>query len=792
GIDAANGAIIITTKKGKKGSMKIDYVANFMLEKITRFPNVQDKYGLGSKGVTSQTGLQYWGAETPAGATKFDNLDKFYGYGLTNNQSVSISGGSDNVTYLASANIFRQNGSMPGTGYDKNTFRLNLGAKLSEKLNFSASVSYLNTETRRPPATKGLGSSFYYATIWPRTDDMSNWENSPFKGTVDVPVTGSSDDLDPFDNPYFSVNKNKIKDVTDRLMLNGSLSYDPTSWLNLTARVGLDRYQTNGSSLYDAGSYYRYPNRSIAFNVKGVFAEYTSQNQIINAFFLATFKKKVGDWNSNLTLGYNIDSRENRVDSRYGEGFLVPDLPSISNTNRNSRDQATRGTRRNLFGVFGELKIDYKNYLFFNFTGRNDWSSTLPKANNNFFYPSASVSFVASEALNLDKSGTLSFLKLRVAVAQVGKDAPPHQILPALQEFTRTGGGYNLGFFGPNDNIKPETTTSYEAGLDLRFFNNRLALDVTYYRVRSKNQIVQPRLSYASGYILQLVNSGEIENQGIEALLTAKAYMGEKFSWDVIANFTLNRNKVIALPGDFTEFYLSDSWLAGAARGGYIAGSPYSSITGNSFKRDANGQMLIGDNGYPIRDTRYLEIGNRQPNFTLGITNVFRYKDFMLSALLDIRSGGDVFNGTDWALTALGLSQRTLDRGKAMTFEGIVEKTGEKNTKEVILDQDYYTGVSGAGRIEESFIEKSVNWLRLRDISLSYTLPKALLEKTKIVKNLSINFTGNNLWLWTNYSGADPDVNGLNAAARGSGAVGFDYFSVASPKTYSLGLKATF
>ena len=788
GIDAANGAIVITTKKGKKGAPQINYGFNYSFDRITRFPETQTKFGLGSGGTASNTNLTYWGAEEQAGAARYDNLKEFFGWGNMQNHSLSIGGGTDNITYMLSGNVVRQVGSMPGTGLDRNNLKLSTTAKLSEKLSVTTSISFINSENRKPPITKGDGSIYQRALYWPTTDNMSNWidANGKLRG-----VLGDGDD-DTFDNPYFSVARNRVTDINNRTILNGSFTYTFTNWLSLIGRAGYDTYVTNGSTIYDAQSWARYPERSVARNVGGVLAEYRQQNRLLNTFLMLKFNKKIGeDFKIDATLGHNMDDRNLRVDSQYGERFLVPDLLSISNTNSATRAVATRGERRRLIGVFAEANFAYKNMLFLTLTGRNDWSSTLPKANNSFFYPSVSTSFVLSEALKMPRDGKISYAKLRLAYAQVGKDALPHQVLPALGEFIRTGGGYNVGVFGPNANIKPETVRSYEAGFDVRFLNDRIGIDFTYYTVRASNQIVQPRLSYASGYILQLVNAGEIENRGIEMMINATPIVKKDFSWSLIGNFALNRNKVISLPGGFPEFYLSDTWLAGAVRAGYVAGQPFSTFTANTFQRSAEGQMLIGANGFPVRNLNYINAGNRQPWFTLGITNTFKYKNFSLSALLDTRFGGDIFNGTDWAMTGIGLSTRTLERNTTKVFEGVLAN-GEQNAQQVTLGQTNYYNAGGAGLIEEQFIERDIYFLRLRDITLAYSFPKELAEKTKVFRTLQLNLTGNNLWLKSNYSGADPDVNGLNASARGSGAVGFDFFSVAAPISIAVGVKAGF
>ncbi len=783
GIDAANGAIVITTKKGKAGKAMITYNNDFRLEEITRFPDLYNKYSQGLGGVNSDVSLSHWGQPLPADTPMYNNVDNLFGRGFTQSHDISVSGGNDNMTYRASGSLLRQNGSVPNTGYNRNSIRLNLSAKPLNKLSVTGSFNYIRSTADR--TSKGNGSLYQNALLWPAVNDVRKWQYAEDNAPAFL-----ADPDNNLDNPYFTLNKNQISDETDRFLMNGSATYQFTDWLSVTGRIGADLYNTYGLTAYDPESYQAYPNRARARNVGGLMAEYDAKSSLINSFIFLNADKSFGDFNVSLTLGNNTENRNYRVDSRYGEGIQVPGLYTIINTNRATREVGVGGYRRSLASVFGELSVGYKNLAFLTVTGRNDWSSTLPKQNNSFFYPSISGSFVFSEAFNLDVNSIISFGKIRASVAQVGKDAPPHKTRPALDEFTGTGGGFQVNVYGANENIVPETTTSYEAGFDLRFLANRLSLDFTYYNVRSKNQIVSPRLSYVSGYILQLINAGEIENRGVELMLNGALVKKQNFQWDLIANFSLNRNKVLSLPGGFDEFYLSDTWLYGNARGGYIRGESFYTITGYSWLRNDDNQLVINtsDNpGYPALNTTFHVIGNRQPDFTLGLTNNFTYKGFNLSFLWDIRKGGDIFNGTARSLTYYGLTEQTANRGETTVFQGVTED-GAVNTQEVALDQDYYR--SATGRIEANFIEKDINWFRLRDISLSYNLPIRLLENT-FVEAFQVHASANNLILITNYSGPDPDINGLNASARGSNAAGFDYFAIPNPVVYSAGLKLT-
>lgn len=780
GIDAANGALVITTKKGRKGGMKISYSNNFRFENSTRFPERQTIYGTGTLGRSNDSTISHWGGLI-GNKPIYDNVSNFFKTGLLNSHNINISGGSELLSTSISLANLSQDGTVPNTGYDRRSIRMNLSSTISPKLKFNGSANYIFSKNQK--GTKGANSFYYYSLIWPITKDIRNWrtDNGERVNLLDVE--------DAFDNPLFDLNKNGSTDDTKRLLLNGSVSYDVASWFNVTGRIGYDEYTTNGLTFYDPESNQSIPNKANAKAVGGIMLDYVSQFRLLNSYLLLNFKKKLGNINAALTTGLNADKRDSRTDSRYGEQFSVPGLISINNVSRASVEAATRGYRRNLIGVFGDLKLDYKNYLFLNVTGRNDWSSTLPEQNNSFFYPSVGLGFVFTDLIK--PSGNIfNYGKLRASYAQVGKDAPPHKFNPALSAFTRTGGGFSVGVFGPNPNIRPETTTSFEIGGEFKFLNSKLKIDATYYQVRSKDQIVSPRLSYASGYILQLVNSGTMQNKGFELLVTGNPVTRKDFSWELIANFFLNRNKVIALPGGFTEFYLSDTWLAGNVRAGYVPGQSYYSFTGVGYQKDASGKTMIGANGYPVRDGSFHYIGSREPNFNLGLTNVLKYKNLGLRFLWDWKNGGDIFNATDYTLTSVGLSTRTLQRGNTYVFDG-VDDAGNKNTQQVVLSQAYFQSSTLGGLNESNFIEKDIYWFRLRDISLSYSLPAKVLGNS-FVKGADLNAGISNLVLISNYTGADPDVNGLNASNRGSGAVGFDYFSLPAPVAFQIGLNLRF
>ena len=348
--------------------------------------------------------------------------------------------------------------------------------------------------------------------------------------------------------------------------------------------------------------------------------------------------------------------------------------------------------------------------------------------------------------------------------------------------------------FGGNAFLVPEKVKSFEVGTELQFLKGRLGLDVAYYSTRPTNQIIAPRISYGGGFILQYINGGTIENTGVEVQLTSNPIKTKNFSWNSDINFTRARGKVVRLPADLPEYYNSDTWLFANARASLFPGGSTTSIGSFDYARNTKGEVLISPtSGLPISDNVFKITGDRQPDFSVGLINKFAYKSLNLSFLLDIRRGGDVFNGNELLLTRLGLSKRTENRDQPIIIPGVLNDglqdspTPTKNTIQVTpnTNQGFYT----FGSIESDFIEKDINWVRLQDFTLGFQFPKTLLKKQKVFKTASVFFTGTDIFMITNYSGADPNVNGTNASTLGSGAGGFDYGALSTPRTFSFGLR---
>lgn len=789
GIDAANGAIVITTKRGKAGKGAVNYSNSFRVEQTRTSPEIQDQYGLGSGGVAAAGTLSYFGPAYAPGTKLYNNVDGFFETALTQKHNLSIEGGSQDMSYRVSSSYTNQNGVVPNSNYDRLTLAGSTSGKINDWLKIDLSMTYAYAVNNQP--FKGSGGPLIGLLLWPQEDDAKNYLTPA--GTRRR-FTTATDLTSEIENPYFNVNKNKINSINNRVTSNFGFTITPVKWVNLKTNVGIDSYNTKNLLL-------SHPESARGFTKSGIMDIANDNTKNLNVQSLLNFtKQKINkDFSIDGTLGAALQDAKTSVDASYGEGFLDPNFISVNNTTTTLRNAKSSIAQRRLVSAFGRATLSYKDYLYLTATGRNDWTSTIPQGANSFFYPSVSTSFVFTDVpafKALDKIFTSG--KIRAAFAQVGRDARPYSYVPSLETKTTVGGGFGYGFTGPNLDLRPEFASSYEIGTELSFFKDRLGLDFTVYRKETSDQIVNDiRGSYATGYILFNLNGAKTRNQGIEVTLRGTPIKNKNFNWDVLANFESAKGTVLALPNSLPESYVSDTWLYGNVRNGNTPNYSTRSLTGFFYQRNTAGNLLIDPaTGLPIRSTVFIQGPNggydRQPDFSIGLTNNFTYKNFSLSFLLDIRKGGDVLNATQHYLTSRGLSTMTLDRLQPRVVNGVL-RDGKENsatpTQNNISVTPFYQNAFYTGMSEELFIEKDINWLRLKDVTFQYKLPADALKKQKFIKNASVFVTGTDLFLITNYSGLDPVVNGNTAAVGGSGAQGIDFGNFAMPIGLNFGIK---
>ncbi len=813
GSRAAAGVIIITTKKGSEGNIQVNVSTKFSTNWVNRLPKQQSVYKRGTyngSGVFSDFTTNSWGKKFAEGETVYDNVGDFFQNSSIFDNSASISGGGKNNSFFLSASRFDQDGIIPSTGYVKNTLRFNGEQKYGD-LTVGANVAYTASSLDKTLTSGGLFNSSGTGAMegvygYSRSDDMKHYLNED--GTRWRMFKGLQKVEDDTDNPYWVVNKNKMTDKTNRLTGSINLNYNVASWMNIVYKAGIDRYTTTSRTLIAPGG------GVISNWQNGMLSESNRTYEYLSSNLMLNFNKKIGDVGFNLLLGHTAEDTKIKTDREMGYNFSVDDIYSFNNILNKNKKQEQISTRRRLVGGYGEFRTSYKSLLYLSVTGRNDWTSTLPVANRSYFYPSFNGSFIFTELL--PENNVLSFGKLRASYALVGKDADPGATTTTTWAPSAHLAGYGTSnsWTKGNPNLKPEKTKSTELGLEMRFFNGRLGFDYTYYSNKSINQIVNPRLSQTTGYILVSSNIGTITNKGMELSITGQPIKTKDLTWDMTLNLSGNRGKVNDLINGVSILYVTDVQV-GNAKAASFNGGNFMAISGSKWARDPDGNVILDSkSGMPTYDgLATYEIGNREPKLIGGLNNSISYKGWNLSFLFDFRIGGDIYNGTDYYLTDAGLSMRSMNR-ESITIDGVVKNGDAYEKKSYNFDANkfYLKGVEVAegtsnaqsGKYviqqyyktyyayESSNYMTNTNWLRLRSVSLSYSFPKVWLAKTKFIKGLTANVSGTNLLLWTNYKGLDPENSAAGSGAVGSSSVGIDYCGVPSTAGMSFGLNFTF
>ena len=825
GSRAADGVVVITTKKGATdGHVKVNFSSKYSYATISGAPEIQNTYARGSYDAngmlqTDQV-MSSWGEKLKG--RSYDNVRDFFKGGNVFDNSISVSGGHKNGSFFLSASNFTQGGVVPGTSYVKNTVRFN-GEQKYGILTVGANVAYSIADTKKTLTTSGLYDGGGNGTMtalymWPRSENMSHWLNDDGTKYRMFPNVDPSEETE---NPYWIINRNVLTDKNKRITGAVTANLDLTSWLNVSYRMGIDSYNNNGYTYIAPGGNVKSIYQNGRLSKSDVSYDYWTSNLMANAH------KTFGDFDFNLLLGTTAESTTRVNNTRWGWDFVTAGTISFGNIIDENKKFTERTTRKRLVGVYGEFRAAYKNIAYLTVTGRNDWSSTLPKANNSYFYPSVSGSFVFTELM--PKNNILTFGKLRASWARVGKDAGPYATNTYLWDAQVVNGnfvGIGNSWTGGSPYLVPEIQTSWEVGTELKFFGGRLGIDYTYYNSITRNQIAAPRLAQSTGYIFLTINSGSVQNKGMELMITGTPVETRDFSWDVTLNLSGNRGTL----GDFVDgvdfFYVTDVQIGGVKAASIPNGGYFLGLTGNYWLRETeavkegdvtkqvekpNGRYEIDPKTglYKLKGSTTNVVGNREPIMIGGLNNNFRWKNLSLSFLLDLRLGGDMYNGTQYFLTSYGQSMRTLNRDK-ITFSGVVnngtaaEPVWEEKTITYEAGQTYIINgreYSGANMIQQyysnycdnayNFIEK-VNWLRLRALNLSYDFT-SLIKGQNFIKGLTATASANNLFVWTNYTGGlDPEAAATGSGTGGSGSVGIEYCGVPSQRTFSFGVNLTF
>ncbi|AEL25625.1 SusC/RagA family TonB-linked outer membrane protein [Cyclobacterium marinum] len=788
GVRAANGAVIVTTKKGKEGEVRVNYNGSVGFETLNQLPKLQDEYGQGFSGEYQPSSFwPAWGApiaevqQTVADHKYQDNWRRAFNTGVQIDNNISISGGNEKATFYGSFGNLKQDGIIPFSTWERTTAKLSGSVKVSEKFNFSGSVNYSNSGGNRVPHDRFMERMMY----WSETTDVRDYINED--GTM---RTYSNT------NPIYDARFATYEDDVNRVIGNINLNYMPTDWLSFSYRLGNDFYSDQRTEITPGP---KGIDGEVPLSSTGYLEETRINSRDLTSNFYITLKKQFStDLNTSLRLGNDIFERKyDRVTAR-GENFVIPEFYNLSVASQIFTSQGK--SIRRLVGFYGDLMVDYKNYLFLNITGRNDISSTLPKDNNSFFYSSFNLGYVFSE--HMDVPSWLTFGKLRASWAQVGKDTDPHilgstYVSPSIFPLNGQVGFTRNSVYGDLA-LKPEQTTSIEFGLQTAFLNNRANFDVTYYKSNAKDQIIPVPVSDATGFSSYITNAGEIQNSGFEFILGGSPITTNDFTWNISANLSINNNEIKSIREGIDEIVVGSQfgYSGSTVTMKLLEGEAYGNIFGSSYERlgadpdniflDRSLPIIIGTNGFPVRTGTQLVLGNAVPKWIGGIRNDFTYRDFEFSFLIDFRTGLEQYNQYANFLSAFGKNEFTEAREDFRVFEGVLAD-GSTNTKEVWLGQgEGPDGVDyGAGywrnyyrTTSENFVNDA-SYIKLRNITLGYNLNPDLLEQTPF-RTARVSIAANNIILYTPWDGFDPESFSAGAGGNAVGFTGLGYPGVQS------------
>lgn len=806
GSRAGNGVILITTKSGKKNEgLGITVNAGITTESIFLKPDLQNSFGQGSVGAYDNQSRLSWGPKAEGQMVSdwlgrqvplktYDNIDAFFNTGTSFNEGVSFQQNIKGTSVFSSINRSDDAGITPESKLNKTNITLRATTFLdeAEKWKIDAKVNYINMNAHNRPI-QGVNPSNAFNTIYnlPRSLNVAEFKQ-------DVDEQGNmiwwDASKNPQENPYWVTKYRQNNDTRNRLLGNIALKYAPTNWFDIELRGGTDYYTTTKNEKVYAGG---------NTTPSGLYNEGSETFYENNYSFLATARKdnlidRLGGF---VSFGGNLMiQKRTKMNASAGE-LLVPNLFSLNN-GINKPTVTSELIRRKMNSLYGSLQLNWDGYLFLDVTARNDWSSTMSKANRSYFYPSVSLSGVISDMvpkLGGQMPEWFTFAKVRASYAEVGNDLDPYQLYNNFtvgkdENGNTTSAPGNVLF---DSTVRSELIKSWEAGFDVRFFNNRLGLDAAWYKTNATRQLLNLPMDPFSGYSSRKVNAGNIQNEGIEISLNGAILDNPKgLSWNSTAQFSLNRNKIIDLYPGVT---LYDIKTLDAIQIVAVQGSYYGDIYGQTFQRvedknDPNyGKIIVGEDGLPLITTGKSKVGNQSPDWMLGWTNSFAYKGFNLSFLVDFRIGGDLYSATASNLYVRGNAAGTVVNGNRQDFvvpNSVVQTSnGYAENKVPVTHQNYWERIGSTGNygLPEMFTYDATN-IRLRNITLGYDFNRAMLQKTPF-QRLRLSATCNNVWMiHYNLPGIDPE----SVSATNTNATGFENGAAPTSRSFTFNVTVGF
>ena len=826
GSRAANGAIIITTKSGRttKG-IGVTFSSSVSFEKAGFWPDFQYEYGAGRFGGNPYSFYSVDGVSrnwsSYAFGDKFDGhltyewpslnddgtytmmewrprnfFAGFFDTGVTWNNNISVSGNNGKGTSVrVSVTDVRNDWIVPNTGYKQQTFSISLSQQINKYIKLDAKVNYYRKDSDNLPMTGYGGSSIMYPLLWNTPNVDAQWFKADYKkwvreggdlskSTQHVSANGN--------NPYYTAYEQLNKLDRDRVFGNLAATINFTEELSLILRCGMDlnndfrtQQKPKGAKTY----------------INGMYKEQTVFDYEMNNDFLLRYTKKLNDFDLSASFGGNNMMQSYRSNTSLAESLVVDRDYRLSNSVDRPKVTSIR-RQKSINSFYGLISASWRNMIFLDVTGRNDWSSTLAPGNNSYFYPSVSGSVILSDLLHID-TPMVNFLKVRASWANVGNATSPYQLLNYYNNSSFTG-GFNMPTNKANYNLKPENVESWEFGVEGRFFDSRLTFDVAFYNATTTNQIISVPVDITTGVYNTIVNAGEINNRGWEVSARIQPVRNKNIRWDMNFTWSRNRNKVVELAPNL------DSWtIATGPRGeiravpggslGDLYGSGYEKAPKGSYVTaddgstiDVSGWDIVDSDGYPVLASEFENLGNTQADWKAGWMNSISYKNFRLSFSFSAQWGGQAYSFTNAMLGYQGKIKATLP-GR---YDGLIHKGVNQNAdgtysinKTVTASIESYYNLRVFNRDNVVNNTFSTSFLKMKDIRLEYSLPKKIAAKTKVLQGASIAFFATNLFCWTNWPQFDPEIATMNGSEI---TKGFETAAFPMTRTYGVNLKLQF
>lgn len=799
GSEAANGAIIITTKKGKEGKLNLTVSSNTEFTTPFVMPSFQNRYGTGSNGISTNTGALSWGARlNEANNYGYSPRDDYFQTGIVGTETISMSTGTEKNQTYASAAALNSKGIVPNNKYTRYNFTVrNTTSFLNDKMKLDIGASYILQSDRNMTNQGSYNNPLVGAYLFPRGNDWEDirmYERYDAARKINTQYWPIGDEAMAMQNPYWINNRNLRENKKDRYMLNAGLSYQILDWLSISGRVRLD----NSNNDYTEKFYATTNTQLTEKSTRGLYGITKTQDKQLYADFLLNINKSFGEsWTLQANLGGSFsdirsDAMKVRGPIADGSDAFGDEKPGLTNyfaiqhLSASKTQRLQEGWREQTQSLFGSAELGYKSTYYLTVTGRNDWPSQLAgpnSVNKSFFYPSVGGSVVLSELIPELNTDLVSFMKIRGSWASVGS--------PFSRYFANPRYGWNTSSIQwsvltqlPID-LKPERTNSFELGLTLRFLKN-FNLDVTYYNAKTMNQTFNPQLP-VSGYSSMYIQTGAVRNSGVELSLGFKNTWN-KFTWDTGITYSTNKNKILTLadnainPATGERFSLKRLNMGGLGEARFLLregggmGDLYSLI---DMKRDANGNIYVDQNGNVSTETiqdpdKYIKLGSVLPKGNLAWRNNFNWKDLDFGFMISARLGGVVYSRTQAMLDYYGVSEASAD-ARDLGYVGI-------NGNDFINPQTWYS-VVGSGTSVPQFYTYSATNIRLQEVSLGYTISRKLL---KDVCDIRVSLVGRNLWMIYNKAPFDPE----SVASTDNFYQGIDYFMM--PALRNIGFSLNF